>query len=114
MALWALSQTDQQIILECLKAILEGPFIDSVEFQTRIGINRDDLSQVIQAWPNIDDSNEDSTEVLALNNCMNEVCNGLDISDRDWSHWFRVGRKEVCEVYSRWASLNGYPRTGLS
>ena len=110
MALWALSDTDQQVIFQCLKAILEGPFIDGLEFQTRLGINRDELSQVVQAWPNVDDSNQDSVEALAINNCMNELCHGLNISDCQWSQWLGVDRRDVCEVYSRWASLNNYSR----
>ena len=89
MSLAKLSDSDRQIILQCLNAILNGRFLEG-EFQTRLGIEPDELEQIIAAYPNIDDSDHDSKEALAINNCLNEVCNVISFSNREWSQWLKV------------------------
>ena len=55
MSLAKLSDSDRQIILQCLNAILKGRFLEG-EFQTRLGIEPEEFEQIIAAYPNIDDS----------------------------------------------------------
>jgi hypothetical protein len=66
-----LSDTEKQIILQSMKAILRGRFLEG-EFHTRLGIEPDELEQLLLAYPNVDDSDDDSTASLAINNCLNE------------------------------------------
>jgi hypothetical protein len=107
-----LSDRDRQIILQCLNAILNGSFLES-EFQTRIGIEPEELEQIITAYPNIDDSDDDSKEALTINNCLNEVCNGIGFSDLEWSKWFTVDKSEVEEVFGKWSVLRRWSSTGI-
>src|SRR5882762_5924112 len=67
------------IVLQCMKAIADGPEIEDWEFHTRLGIVRPTLRRVISLWPGIDDGSDDSDEFLAINNCLNEICHGVDI-----------------------------------
>jgi hypothetical protein len=107
-----LSDSDRQIILQCLNAILKGRFLEG-EFHTRLGIEREELEQVVAAYPHIDDSDDNSNAALAINNCLNEVCHRINFSNREWSQWFTVDRSEVDKVYRRWAILRGWSRAGI-
>lgn len=92
--------------MQCLKAISEGNFLED-EFQTRLGIEKEDLRKLIDSYPEIDDSDNDSNECLAVNNCLNEVCHGLQFSETEWKKWFSVSREEIAETFKDWAELRG-------
>jgi len=79
MAFKELSPSEKAIVLQCMKAIADGPEIEDWEFHTRLGIVRPTLRRVISLWPGIDDGSDDSDEFLAINNCLNEICHGVDI-----------------------------------
>ncbi len=103
-----LTDGEKDVVRRCLVAILHGPFIDDWEFHTRLGLNRRQLQAVLQSWPNLDDSAEESVANLAVNNCMNEVCHGVQIPAEHWSNWFATSRDEVQATYFKWAKLAGY------
>ena len=114
MAFEKLSHPDQNVILSCLCAIAHGPFInDDWELQTRLGVHRSTLYKMIDIWPEIDDSADDSDETLAINNAMNEVCHGIRFSDADWCTWFKVDRNTIQAVYKRWSQFRGERNTGI-
>jgi hypothetical protein len=113
MAFENLTEAEKRVVLECLAAILEGPYINDLEFESRLGLRRAELNQVIAAWPNLDDSADDSVVTLAINNCLNEVCNGIDIPLSDWSKFFRFPKADIERTYENWARLKGYSSTGI-
>ena len=59
-----------------------------LEKHARVGLEPEELQQVIEEWPNIDDADENGKGVLAINVCMNEVCQGFRIVPADWTTWF--------------------------
>ena len=67
-----LSDREREIVLQSLNAILRGGFLDG-EFHTRLGIEREELEEVVSAYPNLDDKNHGSKVSLAIKNCLNEV-----------------------------------------
>ncbi len=96
------------IIAECMAALLSGPFLDEEEFSTRIGVEKGELSQIIQWWPTGDEDLElTARDFIPINNCMNEVCNGLIIRDEEWQAWFSVSKDEVQNVWDWWISSLG-------
>src|SRR5262245_16731568 len=103
MALQDITEADRSVILECVKAIAHGPFLDDVECHPRLGLDRPQLNAVLNSWPRLDDSREDSDQALAINNCLNEICYGVPISDSEWDTWFSVSRDQVKRVYDKWA-----------
>jgi hypothetical protein len=107
-----LSDKEKQIILQSMNAILRGRFLEG-EFHTRLGIAPEELEQIVVAYSNVDDSDDDSNVALAINNCLNEVCHGVSFSDQEWSQWFGVSRSEVQDVYRKWAVRRGQSRTGI-
>ena len=113
MAFSRLGDADKDVVRTCLVAIMEGPWIEDWEFQTRLGIDRDALRELLAAWPLLDDTTESSPARLAINNCMNEVCHGVPIAVEEWPRRFKVWRDEVGATYRKWAKLAGYSHTGL-
>jgi len=105
--------SQRNVIRQCLRAIQEGPFIEDWEFHTRLGMHRKELEELLSRWPNIDDSRDDSIEVLAINNCFNEICHGVGISDVEWKAWMTVSRSEVRQAYKDWAKARGWKSTGI-
>ena len=113
MAFEDLSAREKATVLQCMKAIADGPQIEEWEFHTRLGLDRTNLRRIISLWPDIDDSSQDSDDFLAINNCLNEVCHGINISAADWSNWFTQPKDEVKQTYHRWLKLRGLPAGGL-
>ena len=101
---------EQKIVLLCMQMLLETPLIEEPEFQSRLGISRLELSTVIASWPMLDDSVEDSVTNLAINNCLNEVCHGLHISDSIWGNYLDVPLKRVKQVYKNWLASEEQPQ----
>lgn len=121
MAFEKLNLREQKIVLQAMKLILtEERYIPDWEFQTRTGITRDELRQVIAEWPHLkDDDDKDSKDnpdlvrILAINNSLNEVLHGVDVSDVDWAKWIVEPREEVKRVYRAWSVHKGWKGTGL-
>ena len=107
-----LSEKEQKVIFQCLNAILKGDFLAN-EFQTRLGIEPEELKIVLAQFPNIDDTEDDSFETLAINNCLNEVCCGISFSNQEWPNWFDFEKVEAEEVYRKWTILRGWKNTGI-
>jgi hypothetical protein len=100
-------------VLQCMRAVADGPEIEDWEFHTRFGLDRTNLRRIISLWPDIDDSSENSDGFLAINNCLNEVCHGICISAADWPKWFTRPRDEVNQTYDKWLNLGKLPAGGL-
>ncbi len=105
MAFKELLPGEQQIVLQCMKAIADGHEIGGWEFQTRLGIVRPALKQIISLWPEIDDSSENSDGFLAVNNCLNEVCHGVHWTDTEWRTRFTQPKEEVKKAFQNWLRL---------
>lgn len=95
---------EQDTVLRCLKAT--AAHIKDWEKHSRLGVETSDLRQVIAQWPNIDDR-EGSSGFLAINNCMNEVCNGFGMEHAEWTIWFDMPRSDVELTYRKWLGLTG-------
>jgi len=113
MPLKEMSKEDQEIVLQCMRAIAEGDDIDDWEFHARLGIERPTLKRIILRWPDLDDRKQDSDEFLAINNCMNEICHGIRLTAEKWSNWFTRPRDAVEQVYRNWLRLGGQTRGGI-
>ena len=90
----------------------KGKFLEN-EYEARLGIEEEKLNEIVAAFPDIDDSDDDSDVTLAINNSLNEVCRGLRFSDEEWKQWFDVNKSEIEETYSKWAKLRGWNQTGI-
>lgn len=100
-----LNDVERDTIRRCLVAMVDGPFIEDWEFHTRIGVDRQKLRLILSEWPYLESNIEESTQV-AINNCMNEIVNGVRISPAEWNKWFVVPKEVVQRTYRKWCALN--------
>lgn len=107
MAFKRLSTNDQELALQCMKAIANGSEIGDWEFHTRFGITRSTLERIITMWPEIDDGPEGSDEFLAINNCFNEICHAIKIPQAEWGNLFSQPRDKIKQAYAKWLRLRG-------
>jgi hypothetical protein len=96
-----------------MKALAESQLIEDWEMHTRLGIRRETLREIVSRWPNIDDTDPHSDEFLAINNCMNEICNGLRISPEEWNKLFTLTRPQILDAYQKWSGCGGNYFAGL-
>jgi hypothetical protein len=100
MAIEELTNKEQKLVLACLKAT--AVYVDDTEKHSRLGIDGEVLQQIIERWPAVDDRDENGDDFLAINNCLNEVCNGFQIAAADWSAWFDIGMDQIQATYRKW------------
>jgi len=112
MPLKDLTKADQELVLQCLRAITDGE-IEDWEFQTRLGITRLVVKRMIVEWPEVDDEVENSDGFLAINNCMNEICHGIRLSPEEWALRFTQSRDAVTLAYKNWLRLGGQTHGGI-
>lgn len=111
MAFEQLSPDEQEIIRRCMTAILDGPYIEDVHFGTRLGLDRSEMREIVAKWPDLDDSDPDVD--LAINNSLNEVCNGVRITAKEWARRIGEPKEAVERTYNRWTELQGRSHTGI-
>jgi hypothetical protein len=99
-----LPDSDQSIIRKCVEAITFGSFLDDPEMHPRIGLDRGELISVLDHWSEPGEIGWAEQASIAINSCLNEICFGLEISNRDWSTWIPVPRSEVERVFALWRS----------
>jgi hypothetical protein len=66
MPLANLTEEDRAIAHRCVRAAADGPFFEEWEFHTLFGVTRSDVRGVLEAWPTIDETDENVQ--LAIHN----------------------------------------------
>lgn len=111
MSVESLSPEAQTVLRHVLAFISTTRQLDD-DFETRLGVDRRVLAELLMRWPAIDDRGDDSPNVMAINNALNEVANGLDLSAEEWQQ-LGATRAQVESVYVEWATKRGWKSTGL-
>ena len=53
-----LTEKEMELVRQCLRAAVQGPFFPDWEFHTLFGLEREDVAAVLSRWPDLDDSRE--------------------------------------------------------
>jgi len=112
MSIKDLRENTQVAIKECLNAIANGQWL-TLDCYTRTGLTQDKIGSVLDRFPNLEDSNKDSEDFLAVNNCLNEVCHGFLIKSGEWNKWFSISHDEIKSAYNEWTVSVGLEGTGI-
>lgn len=64
-----LDEAEREVVRECLRATVEGPFFPDWEFSTIFGLERDEVRRVLLSWPTLDEADE--SVVRAISNSLN-------------------------------------------
>jgi hypothetical protein len=103
-----LDEKERQIVGECLRAAVEGPFFPEWEFSTIFGLERDEVRSILSAWPDVDES--DDCVVRAINNSMNNIL-GYPARNKaeEWPKYISATPMEVARIMDKWKGRT--PRT---
>jgi uncharacterized UPF0160 family protein len=101
MSLKNLSINERSIILECLRASVEGPFFDDDDFHILFGLDREEVENVISTWANIDDT--DKLVRRAINSSMNNLLGFPHNAQKDtWNRYISISVSELEALYKKW------------
>jgi len=114
MTLTTLTEDEREVIHACLVALRRVPDLSHPnEFQTRVGLTVEEYDTVVAAWPDLDDTSDDSDACLAINNALNEIAHGVVFEPSVWGLRATTTRETVAAVYRRWAIGRGWRQTGI-
>ena len=101
MSLANLDEREREVLRECLRAAVEGPFFPEWEFETIFGLKREEVRQVLLSWPQVDESNEST--VRAINNSLNNLL-GYPTRHKDeiWAKFISVSGMELAGIFDKW------------
>ena len=102
MAVLDLSPPAQQAILASLDFLRNTTEIEDWEFQTRVGVSRDEFKEIIEGWPPSDDEDPTSTAYLVINNTLNEICNGIPVDEDSLKEAVGSSLSVLRHVYAEW------------
>ena len=110
MAIESLSPEKQAIIRRALAFVATTHQLDGA-FETRLGVERAEIATILMRWPAVDDRRDNAPVTLAINNALNELVNGMELSAADWRQ-LGTTRAEVEAAYAAWNTARGRPSTG--
>ena len=106
MVLSDLSETELKIIGECLKAAVNGPFFDDQEFPTLFGLTREEVKEVANRFPDVDEFDDEPTGTddswVAINNTLLNLTDYPHGKDAEWDRYISVPPQEVVSIFKKW------------
>ncbi|MCU7829555.1 MAG: hypothetical protein KZQ85_10855 [Candidatus Thiodiazotropha sp. (ex Myrtea sp. 'scaly one' KF741663)] len=94
-----LTESEKNIVFECLKASLHGPFFPDWEFQTLFGVERTVLNDIEEKWPEVDFNEQ--TVSLALNNAMGNLVGYPHGQEKSWEKYISVSPDAVLNLIKK-------------
>jgi hypothetical protein len=110
MSLDALSIEEKEVVRRAISAM---PVVLTFEFESRMGITEDSASFLMETWPRVDDSDDNSEACLAINNALNDLLHGVGITDAQCQELTGVNREELWRIYRKWVTARGWENTGV-
>jgi hypothetical protein len=107
MSLKALTEDERTLVLKCLRAVVEGPFISDGDFHSIFGLCRAEVAQVASRWPRVDESEAEVRQ--AINGSMNSLLIWFGWQDENpeqgetlLRQWTGVSAAEIERVFAKW------------
>ena len=110
MTLLNLTTEEREVVRRSMQASL---LFIGAGFDARMGLEETTMSALLKAWPDLDDSDDNSITCLAINNALNDLLHGVGISDEQAMQTVGVNRDEMYRVYKKWAIGRGWSSTGV-
>lgn len=104
MSISDLRPEETDVIRQCLKAAVDGPFFDEPEFHTLFGLERADIGQILNDWPRLDDSDRDVH--LAINNTFANLLYYPHRRETEWPKYISVSAGEVKRIFKKWRGFD--------
>lgn len=101
MSLANLDEKEREVVRECLRATVEGPFFPDWEFETLFGLERGEVRQILLSWPALNEA--DDSVVRAINNSFNNLLGyPLGIEREGWPKFISVSDAELSRIFDKW------------
>lgn len=100
MPLANLDEKEREVVRECLRAAVEGPFFPDWEFQALFGLERKEVRSILKSWPNVDETAESVR--AAINDSFNNLLGYPHGNEKEWPEFITVSPEEVLRVYRKW------------
>ena len=95
-----LEKREREIVKQCLRAAVEGPFFPDWEFHTLFGLERNEVKNVLESWPKLDESKE--TVQLAINNSLGNLLGYPHGCEKEWPEFISVSSNDVLKIFDKW------------
>ena len=96
-----LTDSEKVVIHACLECVVSGEIIlHNWEFHPIMGISVKELKTVLEAWPDVNDS--DDIVQVAINNSMNNLIHFPHGHHGRWLGFLGFSREEVTRVFAKW------------
>jgi hypothetical protein len=100
MSLARLNAADREVVAQCMRAAVDGPFFPDWEFPILFGLERAEVRSVLATWPGLDESQ--ATVRLAINNSFSNLLGYPHGCEQEWSRFISVSEDEVDRVFDLW------------
>lgn len=94
----ALTEHEREIVSQCLRAAVEGPFFPEWEFQTLMGVSREEISGLRTRWQAsvIDHDDED-----VVRNVLNHLIGYPHGHETEWRAHIDAGLDAVSSILAK-------------
>lgn len=89
----------------CMDFVARTPALQPA-FETRLGVDSNDFAKILLRWPEGIENPEWTPTTIAINNALNEIIHGLQLSSADF-HQIGSSRGAVQAMFFRWATVRG-------
>jgi len=101
-----LTSSEVAIVGECLRAAAYGPFFPDAEFGTLLGLSRQEVQEISDRFPNLDEADNDSGELsdasLAINNAFANLIGYPHGVRQRWSQYISVSPDDLKALLYKW------------
>lgn len=96
-----LNAAELDVVKECLRAVLDGPFFPNWELHALFGLERAEVRKVLQSWPELNQAGD--TVAIAINNSFNNLLGYPVPNEKElWPKFLSVKRSEVARMFDKW------------
>lgn len=95
-----LTEREQAVVYDCLRAATEGPFFAEREFGDLFGMARAEVRAVMRAWPRVDRS--DGTAGLAISNAIANLLSHAHAMPEERRRWVPASDEEIFAILGKW------------
>ena len=109
MKLENLTEEETSVVKACMDCVAGGKVIlHDFEFQTVMGVDVDEFLAIVNAWPDIDEKNENIR--MAINNSINNLLGYHHGMRKRWHEVMPISLEEISRVFRKWkgVSVNSY------
>jgi hypothetical protein len=100
MALCDLSQFEREIVGQCIRALVDGPFLPDWEFHTLTGLFRPQIAEVAERWSSVDEAID--LHRRAIHASLATLLYGPIRQFDRWHEYIAADRAEIERIARKW------------